>query len=221
MYELAISLTIKTIERRAKYYRNLIIAVLLVLFCTLVWAIISGRFATLAVCVFLFPLGHGYFLADALLLHSWRKRLLRAWIEQDFNLQLFGRAMSELPQLPQNTLQAMLDSLPAVATTEQYMSIATREAITIAIQSEHANQMENLAIRTIAFILAAGCVSIAAFTGQTRPLFGLFLLLAVWPARIILKCIRHRSVQRQIDALKKDANFDTSSYTAVTGSTHA
>ncbi len=129
-YRIAIDQTTKMIDNRARYFRNLVVAVVVLTLGSLGWAAVTWTFLPLSGLLLLLPLCGRFFFLDAKLLNDWRSQLLDAWVKNDIEFRGFCDAVSAIPTLPKNTIQSMLATLPSAGdlAAEQRISSSTREA---------------------------------------------------------------------------------------------
>src|SRR5215470_11285497 len=141
-YRLAIVQTITTIDTRARYFRDFVVADLVLTFGSMGWAAVTWTFSPLACLLLLFPAWGLFFLLDAKLVNDWRSRLLDAWVKKEIELRGFCDAVSAIPTLPKETLQSMLATLPSVGDlpTEQQTPSSIREATAALTTRMHAGQ---------------------------------------------------------------------------------
>src|SRR5262245_22497056 len=139
-YRLAIVQTITTIDTRARYFRDFVVADLVLTFGSLGWAAVTWTFSPLAWLLLLFPAWGLFFLLDAKLVNDWRSRLLDAWVKKDVELRAFSDAVNAIPTLPKDTLHSMLATLPTEAelVAEQRISSSTRDATAALTTMMHA-----------------------------------------------------------------------------------
>jgi len=155
-YRLAIVQTITTIDTRARYFRDFVVADLVLTFGSLGWAAVTWTFSPLAWLLLLFPAWGLFFLLDAKLVNDWRSRLLDAWVKKEIEFRAFCDAVNAIPTLPRETLQTMLATLPSAGDlpTEQLLSSSAREATTALATATHASQPDVGALGANKFAIA-------------------------------------------------------------------
>ena len=79
IYRLAIDHTAQTIDRRAKFFRNLVVAVTFVGLGSTLWAGIARSWFPLAGIFLLVPFCGLYLFVDGKLLKQWRHEFFSAW----------------------------------------------------------------------------------------------------------------------------------------------
>ena len=139
-YRLAIVQTITTIDTRARYFRDFVVADLVLTFGSLGWAAVTWTFSPLAWLLLLFPAWGLFFLLDAKLVNDWRSRLLDAWVKKEIEFRAFCDAVNAIPTLRKDTLHSMLATLPTEAelVVEQRISSSTRDATAALTTMMHA-----------------------------------------------------------------------------------
>jgi len=107
----AINLTFRTMERRSRHYRNLVIAVSLTAMASVILAVIFRRWVVLSTG-FALPLYVGGFLfLDHRLVTTWRRRVLHMRDKRGLSLAQLAQILSGLRHLPQASLRSMLAAL--------------------------------------------------------------------------------------------------------------
>src|SRR5262249_62311980 len=94
-YRLAIVQTITTIDTRARYFRDFVVADLVLTFGSLGWAAVTWTFSPLAWLLLLFPAWGLFFLLDAKLVNDWGSRLLDAWGKEEVHVRAFLDVFNE------------------------------------------------------------------------------------------------------------------------------
>ena len=107
----AINLTFRTMERRTRLYRNLVVCVSLTLLGSLVLAVVFRKL------IFLLgflapPLYVGCFVyVDGRTLRAWRDRVLTMRTERSLEVEQLKKLLSDLRHIPAATLQSMFATL--------------------------------------------------------------------------------------------------------------
>jgi hypothetical protein len=197
-YRIAIDRTTDTIDRRARYFRNLIVAVVMVGLGSLGWTVVSRNFSPLAGLLLLLPLCGLFFFLDAELLDNWRSHLLEAWVKKDIDFQAFCDAVNAVPKLPKETLGSMLATLPSAPdlVAEQRVSSSTREGVAAAVAGSHASQSDAVALKAAAAAIVSGAVIVALASRSWEPLSGGL-------ATLLLPILGKWLKRRRIEAVKK------------------
>lgn len=207
-YRVAIDHTTQTIDRRAKHYRNLIVAVTFVSLGSILWAGITWSWLRLAGILLLVPFCGLYFFIDGKLLNQWRHELLAGWEKGDIDFRALYDAVTPISTLPKNTVESMLETLPSAGdlVTEQSISSSTRKAITAVVTTIHACRSDYLGFKTAGYTIAGGVFIVGTTLWMWQPLLGIFtvglvLLLRKWLTKRRLKGARERimTAQREPD----------------------
>jgi hypothetical protein len=162
-YRMALDLTAHTIHRRIRYFRNLIVAVVIVGIVAIVWALLARSAAGLVEAAVLVPLCGLFFVADYRALDAWRTELLASWVAWDIDFAALSAAIRANPSLPRHTTEGMLATLPTVGdlAEEQQMATSTREAIAAEVISRYRSASDAMVLKTAASALVA-CALIGA-----------------------------------------------------------
>ena len=180
-YKTAMDLTTQTINRRAKYFRNLIVTVVLVSLGSICWAVLARAIAPLSGLLLLFPICGSYFFIDGSLLNNWRSQLLAIWTKGEIDFLAFRSAAGAIPNLPRDTLQGMLATLPEAGdlVTEQGVSATTREATAAIVTTIHACRSDAVALKAIAYALTGSLFIVALALRAWQPLLGLVAIISI------------------------------------------
>jgi hypothetical protein len=213
-YRAAIDHTTKTIETRARYFRNLVVAVVALTLISILWAAVTRTIWPLASLLFVLPVCGLFFLLDARHLDAWRSQLLDAWIKKEIDFRALHEAVTAVPMLPKGTVRGMLSTLPTAGdlVTEQRISSSTREGVAAAVAGVHAGQSDTLALKTAAAAIVSGSLVIAAALRRWEPLLG---SLAVAFLPILGKWLRRRRIEvvkRRMFAAQARPDFSNAKY---------
>jgi hypothetical protein len=176
----AFDLTTHTIDRRARAYRNLVVLISIIGIVAVLWAAISWSGRPLLMLVSLLPLCSGFLVLDSVLVNRWRDRVMRLWVEDDLDLNLFASSVAAIRILPANTLRAMLASLPCdkQVTVTGELTRPVKEALAITASANHRAQTELTIIAAISHLLAVIFFTWAIFTWDWHPLLGCLIIVA-------------------------------------------
>jgi hypothetical protein len=221
-YKIAIDLTMDTIGNRAKAYRNLVVTVVLTGFFIIAWAIVARAISPFSGFILLFPLCSFYFHMDNRLLNRWRSILLADWVAANIEFRYFREAINANPMLPKETLQGMLETLPAMGdnVTDQGIPSATREAIAVFVSFIHACRADAIAFRTMGYATAGCSLVVAATLHNWRPLLGVIALVPIPLIRKCVKAYRQRKAGKKIVNAHEKPGFDSGKYLEVLSQFH-
>lgn len=107
----AIEMTSRTVERRTKLYRTLVIAVSLLVLLSLPSAIFLHQWIFLAGLVFMVPLIGGFSYIDARTVRSWRREIFHMRDTRNLDLAFFLKTIEEFPRSSLPTLEGMLSTI--------------------------------------------------------------------------------------------------------------
>jgi hypothetical protein len=104
----ALNLTLRTIEERARRYRNLVIAVTILTLLSILCAILCRQWLFLGALVLVVPLIGGFFILDSRNICHWKAEILEMSLARGLDLPLFLKTAAELRRFSPPTLQDML-----------------------------------------------------------------------------------------------------------------
>jgi hypothetical protein len=111
--QIAMELTLQTIERRISSYRNLVVLVLAVVIGSAVSAMVYRSWRLLLCVILILPATAVYLLIDRYYVQAWVRCLLDLERDQHLNLEVFSHAACGRPFMPAETLRTMLARLGA------------------------------------------------------------------------------------------------------------
>jgi 4-amino-4-deoxy-L-arabinose transferase-like glycosyltransferase len=199
----AVALTTQTIDIRAKRFRNLVIAVVLVALGSVLWAGIQWSWSPLAGLLALVPLCGAFLYQDTCLVNRWRQQLLDYWTQERLDLDCFRSAVSAVRLLPAGTLQAMLQTLPTGKElhTSEDISPCARKAIALTLRAIHGCQADRTIGSTVAGTVGLAALAGALLQGSWLPLSGLAAVLPILGAGKCMQSFRWWRWKRQIRGL--------------------
>ena len=169
-YAQAMEATRSAVTRRARRYRNLAMAVALGLLGTVLAAALLRSAQPLWALSLLPMMVMGFHLADAQTLRRWRVPALRHWVRGELRLDLLRHTLRQVPNMPPQTLEGMLATLPADPGAE--FSLPARAALAQAQEELAGVATRQLCARAVAWpLLCSG----AALTSWHLPAAGLAL----------------------------------------------
>ena len=108
---IAIERTKKTIEKRAFYYRNLVISVILLFIFSIVSAFIFRSFYPLVLIILIIPLCAFFIYWDNFLVYTWSNDIKNFVIQKRIDLNTFKQTMLSIKSVPQITFMGMLSTI--------------------------------------------------------------------------------------------------------------
>jgi len=213
-YRTAIERTTRVIERRAKYYRNLVVAVVLIGAASAAWALAARAPSALAGVLFLVPACGLFFFADARLLNGWRADVLASWASGELDLAALRQALGAHPGLPQETLDAMLGTLPSAGSLgeEQRILAPTRQAAAAASLTAHRARADSLLLHSAATAIAASALAAALWLRSGAPLLGLAVLVLRLPLAAWMRRRRLAARETEVAACRRRPGFSEADY---------
>jgi hypothetical protein len=200
-YRIAILQTITTIDNRACYFRNLVVAVVVLTLAFIGWAAVTGTFSPLVGLLLLLPAYGVFFFLDAKLLNDWRAQLLDAWVRKEIEFRAFCDAVSAIPTLPKDTLHSMLTTLPSAGdlpAEQGSSSSSTREAAAALTTTMHACESDAMALKATGLAISSGSLIIAVILWMWQPILGITILAwfpftRKWLSRRRLQVLREKT----------------------------
>jgi hypothetical protein len=107
----AVNLTLQTIERRARVYRNLVVGFSLTALGLAVAAVVLRRWVLLAGLVALPLLVAGFLFLDGRIVRGWRERVFLMRDQRGLKVAQLGETLTAFRYLPAGTLCSMLAML--------------------------------------------------------------------------------------------------------------
>ena len=108
----AINATLRALEDRGRFFRNLIVAVVMVAGTSVLFAIIFLRWTPLFGLILIVPLVGGFLILDGRRVRRWRSEILWMCRAEAHDYSLFQKTMAGLGHLPAGTVRSMLATLP-------------------------------------------------------------------------------------------------------------
>ena len=197
-YRVAIDQTTKTIDRRARYFRNLIVTVVVLSLGSIGWSLVTWTILPFSGFLLLVPSCGFFFVFDHKVLKDWRSHLVDSWVDKRIDFGSLCSAVSDISTLPKDTVQGMLATLPSARdlVVEQGVSSTTREAVAAAVAGIHGCQSDALVLKTTATAIVSVLVAIAATRQMWEPLLGVM-------AVVLLPILRKWLKRRRIATLKQ------------------
>ena len=211
-YRLAIVQTITTIDTRARYLRNLVVALVVLTVGSIGWAAVTWTLSPLAGLFLLLPLCGLFFLLDAKLLNHWRSRLFHAWLKKDIEFRDFCEAVSAIPMLPKDTLQRMLTTLPSTGDLPAEQRIFSSTATAALATAMRTRESDVMALKATRFAIATGSLIIAVILWMWQPLVAIFAVALLPLLRKWITKRRLRTLREQTLAAQWQPNFDYNKY---------
>ena len=222
-YRLAIEQTETTILRRAKYFRNQVVAVVVVALVIVVSAAVLGFVSVLAAALCLIPLCGAFLFADSTLVNEWRSELLSAWTTGQLDLAAFLPTIRVHPQLPTQTLEAMLATLPSAGSLveEQAILIATRQALAAESAAVHRMRSDALLFKVIGSGVVVAVVLAVVWARSWWPLIGLSALVVLPIVRLWMQRRRRARCNAEVALFRAQPGFSETDYARVLASLQA
>jgi len=108
----AINATLRALEDRGRFFRNLIVAVVIVAGTSVLLAVIFLRWVPLFGFILLIPLVGGFLILDNRRVRCWRSEILQMFRIEAHDYSLFQKTIGGFRQLPLPIVRSMLATLP-------------------------------------------------------------------------------------------------------------
>jgi hypothetical protein len=183
----AIDTTVRTIEDRARLYRDLVVAVSVVSVLSILLSVLFHQWLALIGFVLLVPLTGGYLFLDSRLVRRWRAGIVEMTRLRSLDVVTFLKTISGFRHLPPNTLKAMLVTIPPGSEGSRQKDLQPEQAImgTTFDAMDQKNELKILC-STGLLTVALGCLIAGTFFGSVALLLSggsLIFLLAVFSRR--------------------------------------
>jgi hypothetical protein len=205
------------IERRARYFRNQVVAVVLVGVTSLGWALVAWSLTPLVGLTLLFPISAFFLFADAKLLELWRSELLKGWVTGSIDVAAFCHAIRAHPALPPATLDSMLLTLPSAGdlVAEQRLTVPTRRAIAAAVLATYRSRSDTMALKAAASAIVSLGFVLAVTIRSWVPFLVLGSLVLVPVVQAWMKRRRVAESERAVAACRTQPGFSELDYVRV------
>jgi hypothetical protein len=183
----AIDITLRTIEGRARLYRNLVVAVSGVSMLSIIIAVLCRQWIPFAGLVLLVPLTGGFLFLDSRLVRRWRAGIIEMARMRSLDVATFLKTISGFRHIPPKTLKAMLSTIPASLEESRYETLRPEETVVDANFDalDRKNELKILC-STGLLTVALVCLSAGAFYGSLALLLSggsLIIVLGVFGRR--------------------------------------
>src|SRR5262249_947353 len=141
-------------------FRNLVVTVAALSIISIIYAAVARSFRPLAGFLLLFPACGNSFVLDGIIFCNWQFRILEAWVKKDLDFAAFSQAVKAIPEMPEETLGAMLATLPSAGhlASEQKISSSTRQVIAAAATTIYISYRDSVVLKTAGAAIASGSV---------------------------------------------------------------
>ncbi len=180
----AVNATLRTIERRANLYRNLIISVAVLSALSILMSVIFRSWLPLCGIVLIVPLTGGFLLLDSRQVRRWQADIMEMWRFRSLNLKEFEKMISGFRHVPAQSLDGMLSTLPKDSNQfkRDYASEEQKAISAERIDASGHQQERRTLVGTVALTLMLSCLIAAAHFRSVALLLcfaGLAMFLAI------------------------------------------
>jgi hypothetical protein len=216
-YRSALDHTCRTLELRARYFRNQVVAVALIGLASLTLSIWERSRSPLLGLSLWLPICGFCLIADVRLLSRWRAALFALWVNREIDLNPFRMAVNANPALPKGTIDAMLVTLPTsgALVEEHAISGITRRAIAAAYMTTDKCASRLLATYNVGYAVALGCIGAATYISTWKPLVAIGLFCVFPPIKVLLRRLRDRQVSATQSVCRSHPEFSETAYRRI------
>jgi len=216
-YRSAIEQTARTIERRARYFRNQVIVVVTISVVCIVAAVVTRSASALWGWLVLIPACGLFFYTDSRVLMEWRSELLRSWVARELDFAAFRQAILANPALPKATTEGMLASLPSAGdlVAEQQVPTPTRQAIAAASLALHGGRADALLLNVVTGGLIVATAIAAIWMRAWVPLIALSTVVPLPIARVWMRRRRDARCEAEVARCRAQPGFTDADYTRI------
>lgn len=178
----AAQLTLRTVDRRARAYRNTVVPIAAIFLATSGLALGFRSWRALAGYALILPAPGLFLWADGRILRQWQQTMLEKWVAGELDLPQVERALSAYRSAPQSVLQSMLMTLDE---TRRYTA-GDRKIAARVLQQAHRQERQML-------LNSGGLLGVAVSIGAAAWLRSwVALLVAVAGVATVIVCARRR-----------------------------
>jgi hypothetical protein len=212
-YRTAIDETTRTIDLRARYFRNQIVIVVSIGALVVAVAFFAGA-AALWAWLLIVPACAVFFHVDARVLNRWREAMLGAWISPQIDFEVLRQTIRANPAMPKGTAEGMLETLPAAGDliAEQKLQPSTRAAIAAVSLAMHRTRADALLLQTIASAIAAIAILAALWTHTWKPLSAIASIAALPAARAWAARRRQAQAEAGVAVCRRQDGFSEADF---------
>lgn len=208
-YQVAIDATQRTIDARARAYRNLVIAVTLTLITPIVIALITWSWLPLLGLGLIFPLYDVFAVSDGQLVLAWQRHVLSLWTDQQLDFAPLRDALRGVPRMPTRTLDGMLTTLPLPSSPNapEVRAQPLRRVVAFVARESHVMQHVRFLLSAVVRLVSLVLIVLAVALGSWLPLLGLLAIPLALATGAAWTALARRRWSTQIAAARA-AGFD-------------
>ena len=216
-YRSAIDWTTESIVRRAHSFRNHVLTMGVVTAGAMACALAMASSSPLWAGLLLIPVCAGLLLADVRLLDRWRCELLCSWAKGEIDLAAFVPAVSSNALLPQQTLTAMLATLPRTGelVAEQAIDRPTRVAIAAVFTWRQQKRTDALLMKVAASAVLVMALAAWIWSRSRLPLIALAALPPLGAVLLWLAARRRAECDAKVGDCRMQPGFDAAAYERI------
>lgn len=219
-YRPLIEMTSKVLIKRTNCFRILVIHIILISLGVLITALLVMGIWPAIGLLLLIP-GYSLFLVcDSQILIVWRTQILNAWKTKAIDLSALRHALTANKALPQQTIDAMLETLPEAGelAAEQSISKQIRLAVTDILTAHSYTQHYELIRNAVAHAAIAATLSWAVLIQSWTVVLATAAVPVLFIAFELFNRLRRSKIVERENRYRASENFDDLKYCQIINS---
>lgn len=219
-YRPLIDLTSMVLIKRSKCFRKLVIVFILIIVAGLITDIAVLSFRPTVGLLLLIPAYSLYLVCDNHLLIKWRTQVMSAWRSKEIDLFALRQALSANKALPQQSINAMLETLPNAGSLVEEQSIPKVLRIAVADSlKERGDTLHYQLIRNaISFTIISSILSWAVMTNSWISLFAILSVTILLIPFELFNRSRKSTISKKENLYRESNDFDYTKYSEIINS---
>ena len=166
----AITVTVGTIQTRARVYRWAVVGIAVALAVPVLSALVFLSWRPLPWVVLLVPVVGVFLVVDSWISLRWQRRVLGLWLSRALDLSHFRTTIGTMRHLPAGTVAGMLGRLPPSEVSERDRPAPSEASVAERWLDRTRRQDRRTLLATVGATLAACSVAVAASVWTIAPL---------------------------------------------------
>jgi drug/metabolite transporter (DMT)-like permease len=207
----ALYLTIQTMNDRLRWYRKLIVAMMILSLISILLAILQMAWQPLLGFLFLIPLCSIFLYLDSLLVQKWQIQIIKMWRDGQLDLTIFLNSIKTIRMFPQRMFDGMLKILPETAISMFSRSSKNpdrkvRSLMISILQIFNREQKDDMILMTLIYSFISSSIVLAGILKSWMFLLGFLLIPLAIGFNLYLRTIRRKRLKNVLLELKKHAS---------------
>lgn len=205
-YERLVDLTHRTLGRRTRVYRWLVVGLVGLTVAVLGTAVAAGRVEYLGLWLGGVPLVAAFLVLDGRIVSKWSESVLEAWADERVEIGPFAGLLAQVPGLPEDTIEGMLTTIAAAPRRSDLADLPRESRRALASAVVCLERARTLRVGGFGLASLWGVASIIAAVGARSwlPLTSLVVIPAIaWATRrVVMRRLRRcgRGLREQVSA---------------------